>query len=88
MQSKLMIESSEGVKNIDEILQVPGIDAVHIGASDLGVSLGIGPPSPGNSRGTEAAVQNVLKACLARESPAAIQRCSAERPKGTRRRRR
>jgi 4-hydroxy-2-oxoheptanedioate aldolase len=63
----LMIESPEGVKNIDEILQVPGIGAVHIGASDLGVSLGVGPPSPENPPETEAAVQRVLKACLARK---------------------
>jgi 4-hydroxy-2-oxoheptanedioate aldolase len=60
----LMIESPEGVENTDEILQVPGIGAIHIGASDLGVSLGVGPPSPGNPPGTEAAVQKVLRACL------------------------
>ena len=63
----LMIESPAGVRNIDEILQVPGIGAVHIGASDLGVSLGVGPPSPGNPPETEAAVQKVLRACLARK---------------------
>ena len=62
----LMIESPAGVQNINEILQVPGIGAIHIGASDLGVSLGVGPPSPGNPPETEAAVQKVLKACLAR----------------------
>jgi 4-hydroxy-2-oxoheptanedioate aldolase len=61
----LMIESPDGVKNIDEILTVPGIGAVHIGASDLGVSLGVGPPNPNNPPETEAAVQRVLKSCLA-----------------------
>jgi 4-hydroxy-2-oxoheptanedioate aldolase len=63
----LMIESPAGVANIDDILQVPGIGAVHIGASDLGVSLGVGPPNPNNPPETEAAVQKVLKACLARK---------------------
>jgi 4-hydroxy-2-oxoheptanedioate aldolase len=63
----LMIESPEGVRNIDEILQVPGIGAVHVGASDLGVSLGVGPPSPDNPPETEAAVQTVLRACKARK---------------------
>lgn len=63
----LMIESPAGVANIDEILRVPGIGAVHVGASDLGVSLGVGPPNPGNPPETEAAVQKVIKACLARK---------------------
>jgi 2-keto-3-deoxy-L-rhamnonate aldolase RhmA len=61
-----MIESADGVKNIDEILQVPGVGAVHVGASDLGMSLGVGPPAPDNPPETEAAVQRVLEACLAR----------------------
>jgi 4-hydroxy-2-oxoheptanedioate aldolase len=62
----IMIETAEGVKNIDDILKVPGIGAIFIGASDLGVSLGVGPPAAGvNAPETEAAVQKVLKACLA-----------------------
>ena len=35
-----MIETAEAVKNIDEILSVPGVDAVYVGPSDL---------SPGHS---------------------------------------
>jgi 2-keto-3-deoxy-L-rhamnonate aldolase RhmA len=62
----IMIETAEGVKNIDEIVKVPGIGAIFLGASDLGVSLGVGPPVNGaNAPETEAAVQKVLKACLA-----------------------
>ena len=55
----LMIETAEGVKNVDEILTVPGVGAIFIGASDLGVSLGVGPPAAGgvNRLETEAAVQ-------------------------------
>jgi 4-hydroxy-2-oxoheptanedioate aldolase len=34
------IESKEAVENLDEILQVPGIDMVYIGPTDLSVSLG------------------------------------------------
>lgn len=37
----LTIESKEGVENIDEILQVPGIDAIMVGAFDMAQSLGI-----------------------------------------------
>lgn len=62
----IMIETPEGVKNIDEIVKVPGIGAIFLGASDLGVALGVGPPVNGaNAPETESAVQRVLKACVA-----------------------
>ena len=63
----IMIETAEGVKNIDDIITVPGIGAIFIGASDLGVSLGVGPPvaNGANAPETEAAVQKVLKSCQA-----------------------
>lgn len=63
----LMIENAEGVKNINDILSVPGIGAIFIGASDLGMSLGVGPASPLPPPETEAAIQKVLKACQARK---------------------
>ena len=37
-----LIESKEGVENIEEIASVPGIDVLFIGAYDLSYSLGIG----------------------------------------------
>ena len=36
----IMIESTEGVKNLPQILQVEGIDVIQIGAGDLAQSLG------------------------------------------------
>jgi 4-hydroxy-2-oxoheptanedioate aldolase len=38
-----MIETAEAVKNIDDILSVPGIDAVYVGPSDLSLTLGCTP---------------------------------------------
>ena len=38
-----MIETAEAMENLDAILQVDGIDAVYIGPSDLGLSLGHAP---------------------------------------------
>jgi 4-hydroxy-2-oxoheptanedioate aldolase len=35
-----MIETREAVENIDAILDVPGIDAIYVGPSDLAFSLG------------------------------------------------
>ncbi len=38
-----MIETQEAVDNLDAILDVPGVDAVYIGPSDLGFSMGLIP---------------------------------------------
>ncbi len=38
-----MIETQEAIDNIDAILDVPGIDMIYIGPSDLGFSLGMVP---------------------------------------------
>lgn len=35
-----MIETGDGLANLEEILQVPGLDAVYVGPSDLGLALG------------------------------------------------
>lgn len=39
----VQIETAEGVKNIDDILSVEGIDAFFIGPNDLSASLGLTP---------------------------------------------
>ena len=38
-----MIETQEGIDNIDEILSVPGISGIYVGPSDMGFSLGLVP---------------------------------------------
>lgn len=40
-----MIETSEALNNLDEIMTTPGLDAIYIGPNDLAISLG-NPPSP------------------------------------------
>lgn len=58
--SIIMIESAEGVKNVEEIAQVPGVGVLFVGtAGDLPASLGVKPDSPE----VEAAAQKVLVAC-------------------------
>ena len=63
----IMIESPEGVRNIRDILDVPGIGGILIGVNDLSISLGVGratrtgqPLAPE----AQAAVRHVLDACL------------------------
>ena len=50
----IWVEEVEGMKNLDEILTVPGIDAVHFGPGDLALSMGF----PGHS--DHPAVQEAL----------------------------
>jgi 4-hydroxy-2-oxoheptanedioate aldolase len=38
-----MIEETEAIENLDSILSVPGVDVLHVAASDLGQSMG-NPP--------------------------------------------
>ena len=38
-----MVETRQGLDNLDEILAVPGIDGIYIGPSDLSLSLGCRP---------------------------------------------
>jgi 4-hydroxy-2-oxoheptanedioate aldolase len=39
-----MIETVEALKNLDDILSVPGVDAVYVGPADLSLALGCRPP--------------------------------------------
>jgi len=59
----MMIESAEGVKNVREIMTSPGVGAILIGASDLGMSLGVGPANPVAPKETEDAVAEIVKLC-------------------------
>ena len=63
----VMIETPLAVTNAAAIARVPGVGALFIGASDLGVSMGVGPPGPGgvNHAETEAAIRRVLDVCAA-----------------------
>jgi len=38
-----MIETVEAMRNIDQILTVPGVEAIYVGPNDLSISLGIKP---------------------------------------------
>ena len=64
-----MIESVEGLKNLDAIAGSPGVGALFLGqGSDLSRSLGVRPGAPE----VEAAFQQVLKACKAHKIGCAI----------------
>ena len=65
----VMIESVEGLKNVDEIAAVPGVGALFLGAgSDLSRSMGVPPRSPE----LEAAFQQIWLRASAANVPCGI----------------
>ena len=58
-----MIETEQAVANIDEILAVPGIDAVYIGPADLSLTLGLPPMSDQSDDRFHEALAVVAAAC-------------------------
>ena len=66
----IMIESPLAVKNINDILDVPGVGAIFIGPADLGMNLGVGIPKSGAAvplaPEEDAAIHTALRACKAK----------------------
>src|SRR3989442_4645780 len=58
-----MVETAEAVKNIDEILSVPGVDAVYVGPSDLSLTLGCKPRLDQTDPPVVEAQQRIVEAC-------------------------
>ena len=59
----VMVETREAVAQVDEILSVPGIDAVYVGPADLSVTLGL-PPAPDHDAASFTdALATILDAC-------------------------
>ncbi len=58
-----MVETIEAVANLDDILSVPGVDAVYVGPSDLSVSLGLRPGNNDGEPSFDAAVAAILDGC-------------------------
>ncbi len=58
-----MIETAEAVTRLDEILAVPGIDAVYVGPADLSISLGLPPGNNDGSGEFDDALQTIVAGC-------------------------
>jgi 2-dehydro-3-deoxyglucarate aldolase len=65
-----LVESEEGIANIEEIARLEGVDAVWIGQLDLSISLGI--PNQLEHPSFLAALDRVAGACREAGKPAAI----------------
>lgn len=58
-----MIETAEAISQIDEILSVPGIDAIYVGPSDLSISLGLKPINNDGEAAFDDALAVIVAAC-------------------------
>lgn len=58
-----MIETREAVSNLDEILSVPGIDAIYVGPADLALSLGLEPSGNADETVLDEALATIVDAC-------------------------
>lgn len=59
----VMVETLDGLANVDEIAATPGLDGIYIGPSDLAISLGLGPGLDRDEPEHVAAVATILAAC-------------------------
>jgi 2-keto-3-deoxy-L-rhamnonate aldolase RhmA len=68
----VQIETEEALANLDDILSVPGIDAVYIGPWDLSSNLGFGIPPTWDEPRYAAALERVLTAARKHKKPAGM----------------
>lgn len=58
-----MIETKEALENLDDILSVPGVDAIYVGPSDLSLALGCKPRLDQTDPPVVEAQQRIVEAC-------------------------
>ena len=68
----VMIETQEGLDNLEAILATPGLGGVYVGPSDLALSLGLPPRGDTDEPRHLAAVEQILGACKRHKVPAGI----------------
>ncbi len=68
----VMIETREGLENIDEILSVPGVDGIYLGPNDLAVTHGLPPSSEGDAPEHRALIERAVEACRRHDAIAGI----------------
>ena len=73
-----MIETEDGIANLEDILSTPGLDGVYIGPSDLALALGMAPVGDNSDPKHAAVVQRILDACKAHGVAAGIHTASVE----------
>lgn len=73
-----LIETAEGIRNLDAIAAVPGLDMVYLGPNDLGVSHGAKPSYTPNHPEVERAMDLVVAAARRHSIAAGMHTASKE----------
>lgn len=68
----VMIETPQGIANLEEIVTTPGLGGVYIGPSDLAYALGLPPKGDTDEPVHLATVERILEACKRHKVPAGI----------------
>jgi 4-hydroxy-2-oxoheptanedioate aldolase len=68
----VMIETREGIDNVEDIVATPGLGGVYIGPSDLALSIGLPPRGDTDDPTHLATVEKILNACKAAKVPVGI----------------
>ncbi|GAB3598121.1 HpcH/HpaI aldolase family protein [Microbacterium tumbae] len=76
----IMIETAEAIARLDEIVSVPGIDAVYIGPSDLALALGEKPGT--TSPVLQEAIDKILAAAHAHDVAVGIHTAAGDVARG------
>jgi 4-hydroxy-2-oxoheptanedioate aldolase len=58
-----MIETTEALGNLDDIMSVPGVDAIYVGPADLSLSLGLKPRNNDGEALFDDALAAIVDAC-------------------------
>jgi 4-hydroxy-2-oxoheptanedioate aldolase len=58
-----MVETREALDNLDDILSVPGVDAIYVGPNDLSLSLGLGPGADHDDEVFRDALEEIVAGC-------------------------
>ncbi len=59
-----MIETADGIENLDEIVTTPGLDGVYIGPSDLALALGMAPIGDNDDPRHMEVVERIRTTCV------------------------
>lgn len=73
-----MIETAQALENLDEILSVPGVDAIYVGPADLSLALGCRPRLDQTDPPVVKAQQQIVEACKRHGVVAGIHNATAE----------
>lgn len=68
----VMVETADGLANLDQIVRAPGVDAIYVGPNDLALSLGLGRATCAESEQLRQAIQRVIDAAHQAGLPAGV----------------